>query len=76
MSRMLWGPDDCPAGGHSLKAWGEYFGDYKIAFDDFTKFTEEMLTYCTQDVALNVRLYHHLVDHVGKGSYVWVQVRV
>lgn len=60
MSRMLWGPDDCPAGRHGLKAWGEYFNYPKIEFHEFDVFTEEMLTYCIQDVSLNVKVLNYL----------------
>lgn len=46
--------------GHSLKSYGERFGggdDGKIVFEDFSKFTEEMLKYCAQDVALTCRVF-------------------
>ena len=32
-------------GGHSLKAFGEKFGYHKLDFNDFTKFSQEMITY-------------------------------
>ena len=48
-------------GGHSLRAWGERLGDYK---DDFTAFddglTDEMISYCKQDVAVTKQLHHYL----------------
>jgi DNA polymerase I-like protein with 3'-5' exonuclease and polymerase domains len=48
-------------GSHSLKAWGQRLGDnkgdYGEAEDAWDVFSEEMLTYCIQDVALNVKLY-------------------
>lgn len=47
-------------GGHSLRAWGERLGDEKIEFNDFSKFTEEMLTYCKQDVNLTCRIFRAL----------------
>lgn len=47
-------------GGHSLKAWGERLGDDKIHFEDFSKYTEEMLIYCVQDVSLTVRVFKAL----------------
>ena len=37
-------------GGHSLEAWGKRLGEYKTEFNDFSKFTQEMLEYCIQDV--------------------------
>jgi len=58
MSR-LWNPQ--LEGGHSLRAWGERLGDYK---DDFTDFdgglSDEMISYCKQDVAVTTKLYHKL----------------
>ena len=44
-------------GGHSLKAFGEKFGYHKIDFDDFTKFSQEMLTYCIRDVKLLIQIH-------------------
>jgi len=58
MSR-LWNPQ--LEGGHSLRAWGERLGDYK---DDFTDFdgglTQEMVSYCMQDVNVTVQLFRKL----------------
>ena len=48
-------------GGHSLKAFGEKFGYHKIDFDDFTKFSQEMLTYCIRDVKLLIQIYNLLM---------------
>jgi len=44
-------------GGHSLEAWGERFGFHKIKFNDFSKFTDDMLTYCKRDVDITHRLF-------------------
>lgn len=58
MSR-LWNPQ--LEGGHSLHAWGERLGDYKDDFHDFDSgLSEEMISYCTQDVAVTVKLYQKL----------------
>lgn len=44
--------------GHSLKAWGQRLGEYKIDFGkDFSKLTEEMVEYCHQDVTVTVNLF-------------------
>ena len=43
--------------GHSLDAWGRRLGDHKISFKDFSRLTEEMITYCHQDVTVTVKLY-------------------
>lgn len=44
--------------GHSLKAWGQRLGEYKIEFNDFSILTQEMIDYCHQDVAVTMQLYH------------------
>lgn len=44
-------------GGHSLDSWGERLGFPKIKFSDWGKFSDEMLEYCYQDVALTKKLY-------------------
>lgn len=60
MSRMMWGPGEAPGEAHGLAAWGRFFNFPKIEFEDFSKFSEEMLTYCTQDVDLNVKVYGYI----------------
>lgn len=44
-------------GGHSLKAFGLKFGYHKLDFSDFTKFSQEMLTYCIRDVKLLIQIH-------------------
>ena len=46
--------------GHSLAKWGKRLGSAKIDFHDFSQYTQEMDTYCRQDVNLNVKLFWHL----------------
>lgn len=54
-------------GGHSLKSWGQRFGDEKIDFTDYDGgLTDEMIKYCKQDVHLTVRLYKHLLKELGQ----------
>jgi len=48
-------------GGHSLKNWGIKLGKNKIAFEQFDFFSEEMLTYCRNDVDLTQKLYKFLI---------------
>jgi len=48
-------------GGHSLKNWGTKLGHNKIDFEQFDFFSEEMLTYCRNDVELTERLYNFLI---------------
>jgi DNA polymerase I-like protein with 3'-5' exonuclease and polymerase domains len=46
---------------HSLEAWGHRLGSHKIGFTDFDGgWTQEMATYCEQDVLLLEKLYSHL----------------
>ncbi len=48
-------------GSHSLEAWGQRLGNHKMSKPtDFSVFTEEMLTYCIQDVGSNLTVYKHL----------------
>ena len=47
-------------GSHSLESWGYRLGHNKIEFEDFENYSEEMLTYCENDVMLNFRVYNHL----------------
>ena len=47
-------------GGHSLKAFGLKFGYKKFDFDDYTKFSQEMLRYCIRDVKLLIQVYNLL----------------
>ena len=47
-------------GSHSLESWGYRLGHNKIDFEDFENYSEEMLTYCENDVMLNYRVYNHL----------------
>lgn len=47
-------------GSHSLKAWGQRLKNQKGDFGadtDWATFSEEMLSYCRQDVELNTQLY-------------------
>lgn len=44
-------------GGHSLESWGERLKFPKHSFHDFEAFSDEMVTYCQQDVRLTKKLY-------------------
>jgi len=48
-------------GAASLKAWGWRLADHKISFKDFSEYSEEMLEYCKQDVAVTTKLWAHIV---------------
>ena len=45
-------------GSHSLKAWGIRLSNYKGEFDDWTHLSEEMVTYCKQDIEVTYSLYN------------------
>lgn len=62
ISRLL-NPDRL--GGHSLKALGEKLGNYKSNFSDFSKYSEEMLEYCTQDVEVTHSVYKYLLSEAA-----------
>jgi DNA polymerase-1 len=47
-------------GGASLKAWGWRLADHKIDFKDFSEYSQEMLDYCIQDVAVTTKLWAHI----------------
>ena len=47
---------------HSLASYGEQFGDPKIEFDAFHQYSDEMLTYCKQDVKLTLKVFNYLVN--------------
>jgi DNA polymerase-1 len=51
---------DNRVGGHSLGAWGKRLGKAKLDFDDWSKYSPKMLTYCTQDVELGVEIWKYL----------------
>jgi DNA polymerase-1 len=44
-------------GSPSLKAWGWRLATHKIEFKDFTEYSQEMLDYCVQDVAVTSSLW-------------------
>ena len=52
---------------HSLDSYGERLGEKKGDYHDWSKYTEEMETYCIQDVKVTSKLYTHL-----KRKTVWL----
>lgn len=48
-------------GGHSLEAWGKRLGYEKGNFNEFSRYSEEMLRYCIRDVELTSKLYQYLM---------------
>jgi DNA polymerase I len=49
-------------GGHSLDAWGKRVGCKKGDFKDFSKFSQEMLEYCIQDVEVTHKIFNILQE--------------
>jgi len=47
---------------HGLGGWGEHLKYSKFEFDNWSEFSEEMLTYCVRDVELNTRVYEILMQ--------------
>jgi hypothetical protein len=56
-------------GGHSLKSWGKRLGDYKGDFNDWSKFSQEMLEYCVQDTKVNSSILSALIKE--QGTHDW-----
>ena len=48
-------------GKHSMKAWGENLSFPKGAYEDWSKYTPEMMAYCIQDVTVNEAIYERIV---------------
>lgn len=46
--------------GHSLDAWGRRIGYAKIDFKDWTKLSDEMITYCQRDVEITAELFRKI----------------
>lgn len=52
--------------GHSLERWGQFLGYPKIQFNDFSRYTPEMLEYCKNDVEVNYRVYDVLKREIAE----------
>jgi DNA polymerase-1 len=48
------------AGGHSLDSWGQRLKFNKIDFDQYDRYTPEMLEYCKRDAKLNYHVWKRL----------------
>jgi len=53
LSRLV----DYPREGHSIESYGLEFNLPKGEFNDWSKFTDEMVQYCTRDVDICARIY-------------------
>ena len=47
-------------GSSSLKAWGHRLKENKLSFKDFSGYSEEMATYCRQDVTVTYKLFKYI----------------
>jgi len=47
-------------GSASLKAWGHRLKENKLSFKDFSGYSEEMATYCRQDVTVTYKLFQYI----------------
>lgn len=56
-------------GTHSLEAWGIRVNDHKGDFNDWSKYSEEMLKYCYQDVKLTLKVYKKLAKALKKDGF-------
>ena len=56
-------------GGHSLENWGNILGQPKGEHSDWDNYSQDMVDYCSQDVAVNVLAYKRLLTELdGFGS--------
>lgn len=52
-------------GGHSLDAWGKRLGNHKTHFEEWDRFSQEMLDYCIQDTSVNETVHYELLEEQG-----------
>ena len=57
-------PKGCSKGGHSLEAWGMRLRYPKDDFNDFSRFSEEMMRYCMKDTILAALLFIKLAERM------------
>lgn len=67
MMSMLYSPS--LDGGHNLESWGVRLRFPKGEFNDFSKFSQEMLIYCRQDAQLCRRIYIELVRRMIRAGF-------
>lgn len=57
--------DPSREGGHSLGNWGKILGFPKGDYNDWTHLNHDMVVYCKQDVAVNVKVLERLIVELG-----------
>lgn len=56
-------------GGHSLAAWGQRTGYEKLEFNEWHRFSDEMLVYCRRDVEITAELYRRLTATLNRVGF-------
>lgn len=57
---------------HSLESYGIEYNDHKIEFNDFSKYSNEMRTYCRQDVNLTLKVFNRLTENAKRLYKDWI----
>jgi DNA polymerase I len=60
---------DYPRSGHSIEDYGIEFGFEKIKFNDFSKYSEDMETYCIRDVDICHRIYNKYHRYISNPEH-------
>lgn len=55
--------------GHSIEDYGEEFGEPKIKFSDFTKWSQDLEDYCSRDVDIDHRVYKKYIRFINNPAY-------
>lgn len=67
-------------GGHSLEAWGARLKKPKIEFNDWSRCTDEMITYCHQDVLITAEMFVRMMKTLERIGFseraIWLQHRL
>ena len=70
LSQLMYPDIDAVSGSkHSLDSWGQRLGFKKIKFDKFDRYSDEMLTYCIQDVNVSEKVFLHFLKDIQE--YDW-----
>jgi DNA polymerase I-like protein with 3'-5' exonuclease and polymerase domains len=59
-----------PLGGNSLECWGKHLGNEKINYQGtWEELTDDMITYCIQDVHVAHHIYNHQQKWIADNKY-------
>lgn len=53
-------------GGHSLESWGLRLKMPKLEINDYSALTDDMITYCQQDVAITAEMFRRVATRMAK----------